>query len=198
MTLSSPEDLSIAMGIAMSGGGGYQYEATSTYQQGGTDIEQYAIVVHPRALSWQATSLRTGRIESFDPHTLSLHSGEDVMQLSVDRIPRSFPEAVKLAFPLSLPIWGRHHDEYHPMSLEERDNDVVLILRHQKDKALFGSFTFDRESGRAKRLATPTYVLRQEVKLDDSSSGTGFSFGFVAGSPPANFRERRTQEDDQP
>jgi hypothetical protein len=57
----------------------------------------------------------------------------------------------------------------------------VLILRHQKDKAIFGSYTFDRESGRAKRLVTPTQVLKQEVKLIESSDG-GISFGFVAGT----------------
>ncbi|UKA52394.1 hypothetical protein LFT45_11490 [Arthrobacter sp. FW305-BF8] len=68
--------------------------------------------------------------------------GSDIEQsipLSLDRIPHSFPEAVKPAFPLSLYIWGRDHDEYIPISAGQQDNDVVLILRHQKDKALFGS-----------------------------------------------------------
>lgn len=182
MKLSASEYLAIAIGTAMSGGGGYQYEGISTCQSG-KDVEQFTVVVHPRALYWSCTSLRTGNVQSFDPHTLTLHNGEDSRQLSVDRIPYSFPEAVQLAFPLSLSIWGRHQDEYHPISAEEQEQDIVLILRHHSDKGLFGSFTFDRESGRAKRLATPTRLLNHEVKLPDASSGPQTSnFGFVSGA----------------
>jgi hypothetical protein len=162
-------------------GGDHQYEATSPSQYG-SDIEQWAIVVIPGTLYWSSRSLRTGRVQSFDPQSLALQDGEDLIHLSVDRIPHSFPEPVKLAFPHSLPIWGRRRDDYHPISAEEQGNDIVLMLRHQKDKSIFGSFTFDRESGRAKRLVTPTQLLHQEVKLLDSSDGPGVSFGFVAGS----------------
>lgn len=181
MTLSSSEYLAMAIGSAIGGGGNHQYEATSTSQYG-SDIEQWAILVVPGTFYWSSRSLRTGRTESFDPQSLSLQNGEDSMQLSLDRIPHSFPDSVKLAFPLSLPIWGRRRDEYHPVSVEEQDNDIVLLLRHQKDKSIFGSFTFDRESGRAMRLVTPTLLLRQEVQPLDSSGGPGVSFGFVSGT----------------
>ncbi|MBT2550864.1 hypothetical protein [Arthrobacter sp. ISL-65] len=175
------EYLAKAIGAAIGGGGAHQYEATSTSQYG-KDIEQWGIVVIPGTFYWSSKSLRTGRIQSFDPQTLSLHDGEESISLTLDRIPRSFPEAVMLAFPLSLPIWGRDHDEYHPVSVEQQENDVLLMLRHQTEKALFGSYTFDGESGRAKRLVTPTQVLQQEVKLSSTSNGAGVSFGFVAGS----------------
>jgi hypothetical protein len=181
MTLSSSEYLAMAIGAALGGGGPHQYEATSTSQYGNV-IEQWAIIVIPGTFYWSARSLGTGRIESFDPNTLSLHDGEESRQLSLDRIPHSFPEPVKLAFPLSLPIWGRPRDEYHPISVEDQDNDTVLMLRHQKDKSMFGSFTFDRETGRAKRLVTPTQLLHQDVKVLDSSRDPGVvNFGFVAG-----------------
>jgi hypothetical protein len=181
MTLTSAEYLAKAIGAAIGGGGAHQYEATSTSQHG-KDIEQWAIVVFPGTFYWSSKSLRTGRIQSFDPETLSLHTGEESISLTLDRIPRSFPEAVMLAFPLSLPIWGRDHDEYHPISVEEQGNDVVLMLRHQKDKALFGSYTFDGESGRAKRFVTPMQVLQQEVLLPNASNSSGVSFGFVSGT----------------
>ncbi|WP_309105327.1 hypothetical protein [Arthrobacter sp.] len=180
MTLSSSEYLAMAIGAAIDGGGPHQFEATSRSQYGNV-IEQWAIVVIPGTFYWSARSLGTGRIESFDPNTLSLHDGEESRQLSLDRIPSSFPESVKLAFPLSLRIWGRERDQYHPISVEDHDNDTVLILRHQKDKSIFGSFTFDRETGRAKRLVTPTQLLHQDVKVLDSSGGPGVSFGFLAG-----------------
>jgi hypothetical protein len=183
MTLNSSEYLAIAMGSAMSGGRGHQYEATSTCQHG-NNVEQFTIVVHPTAVRWSSTSLKTGRTQSFDPLTLSLHDGEDTLQLSLERIPHSFAEAVQLAFPMSLPIWGRHHDEYHPISAEQYENETVLILRHQKDRGLFGSFVFDPDTGIAKRLATPTRALHQEVKLPTTSNKDGFSFGFVAGLGP--------------
>lgn len=179
MTLSSSELLAMAIGAAMDGGGPHMFEATSRSQHGNV-VEQWAIVVVPGTFYWSATSLGTGRIESFDPNTLSLHDGEESILLSLDRIPRSFPESVMLAFPLSLPIWGRQRDQYHPIAVEDQDNDTVLMLRHQKDKGIFGSFTFDRETGRAKRLVTPTQLLHQDVKVIDSG-GPGVSFGFVAG-----------------
>ncbi|MFC7848644.1 hypothetical protein ACFUTU_09230 [Arthrobacter sp. NPDC057388] len=181
MTLTSAEYLAKAIGAAMGGGGAHQYEATSTLQYG-SEVERWAIVIIPGTLYWSSKSLSTGRIQSFDPQTLSLHDGQESISLSLDRIPRTFPDAVKLGFPLSLPIWGRDRDEYHPISVEHQDNDVVLILRHQKDRALFGSYTFDGESRRAKRLVTPTQVLQQEVKLPDTTNSAGVSFGFVSGT----------------
>lgn len=181
MTLISDEALAMAIGAAIGGGSTHQFEAISTSQHG-NDVEQWAIVAVPGTFHWSAKSLRTGRMQSFDPDTLSLRDGEDSRELSLHRIPHSFPEAVKLAFPLSLPIWGRNRDEYHPISAEQQDTDIVLILRHQKDQAIFGSYTFDRESGRAKRLVTPTQVLQQEVKRIGSPDGPGINFGFVAGT----------------
>lgn len=180
MTPSSSEYLAMAIGTAIAGGGDHQFEATSTSQYGNV-IEQWTIVVIPGTFYWSARSLGSGKIQSFDPKTLSLYDGDESIQLSLDRIPHSFPEPVKLAFPLSLPIWGRHRDDYHPISVEDQDNDTVLMLRHQKDKGIFGSFTFDRETGRAKRLVTPTQLLHQDVKLLGSSRGPGVSFGFVSG-----------------
>lgn len=164
MTLSSSEYLAMAIGTALSGGGGHHYEATSTVQYG-NDIEQWAIDVTPGTLSWTSRSLRTGRIQSFDPRTMSLHDGEESMQLSLDRIPHSFPEPVQLAFPLSLPIWGRHRDEYHPISVEEQDNATVLVLRHRKDKGIYWFLYFRarKRAGKAPHHAHTAFTTGSEA-----------------------------------
>lgn len=97
MTPSSSEYLAMAIGTAIAGGGDHQFEATSTSQYGNV-IEQWAIVVIPGTFYWSARSLGSGKIQSFDPNTLSLYDGDESIQLSLDRIPSSFPEPVKLAF----------------------------------------------------------------------------------------------------
>jgi hypothetical protein len=164
MTPTSAEYLAKAIGAAIGGGGAHQYEATSTSQYG-KDIEQWAIVVIPGTLYWSSKSLRTGRIQFFDPQALSLRDGEESISLTLDRIPRCFPEAVKLAFPLSLPIWGRDHDEYHPFSAEQQDNDVVLMLRHQKGQGPFWLLHVRRRkwAGKTTRHAHASFATRSET-----------------------------------
>lgn len=63
--------------------------------------------MHSRAFSWSAEALTDGRTRTFDPRTLTIQAdGDDDYNLSIDRIPFSFPEAVQLSFSLSLPIWA--------------------------------------------------------------------------------------------
>lgn len=183
MTSGPQEDLAVAIGMALGGGDGHPYEAESWCQQGNV-VERYSIAVHPNSFYWSSTNLRTGRKRSFDPQTMSLQDGEDTRRLSLDRIPRSFDDSVKLAFPSSLSIWGRQNDDYHPVSVEELGDDTVLLLRHTGDRAIFGSYTFDRGSGKATRLVTPTQVLRLATRQLPQADGTDTSFGFVAGSEP--------------
>ncbi|MFF2844365.1 hypothetical protein [Paenarthrobacter sp. NPDC057981] len=175
---TSPEQLAIAIGKAMNGGAGTSYEALSLCQGGG-HVERYAISANPRGFTWSATRLSDGSTQSFDPRTLTLDTDAGQRVMSIEQIPRSFPESVQLAFPLSLPIWGRDMDNYHPMAMEVKGADTTLLLRHRADPTIFGSFTFETESGIAKSYFTPSEVrkLERESKPDDG----GIDFGFMAG-----------------
>ncbi|ELT44041.1 hypothetical protein ACJJV6_17175 [Arthrobacter nitrophenolicus] len=85
---------------------------------------------------------------------------------------------------LSLPIWGRQRDEYHPVAVEQHKRETILILRHREDNGIFGSLVVDRDTGVATRLVTPTRALLQEVQQMSTSNDGAVSFGFVTGSEP--------------
>ncbi|WP_144662435.1 hypothetical protein [Paenarthrobacter nicotinovorans] len=61
--------------------------------------------------------------------------------------------------------------------------DTTLLLRQGTDPTIFGSFTFETESGVAKSYFTPSEVrkLERESKADDG----GIDFGFVSGLGPS-------------
>ncbi|UKA50989.1 hypothetical protein LFT48_05525 [Arthrobacter sp. FW305-123] len=195
---TSSENLAIAIGKAMGGGEGTSYDGTS-YCQSGNYLVRFAISVHPRAFMWSAKELPDGSTRTFDRTTLTMQTdGADDFSLSIDRIPFSFPEAVKLCFPLSLPIWGRHMDRYHPVASEVQGPDTTLLLRDRTDPTVFGSFTFETESGIAKALITPTSILRLE--RDPRPENGKYDFGFVAGFAGDGPGRRRRDEnrDTQP
>lgn len=187
---TSSEQLAIAIGKAMGGGDGSAYDATSYCQGGNHLVVRYAISVHPRAFTWSATGLKDGTTRTFDPRTLSIQTDgvDDPYSLSIEQIPFSFPGSVQLSFPLSLPIWGRHMDSYHPAAVEVTGTDTTLLLRHRADPTIFGSFTFETDSGIAKSYFTPSEVrkLEREPRPDNGK----YDFGFVAGSGESDLQDR--------
>lgn len=190
---TSSEHLAIAIGKAMGGGDGSSYDGIS-YSQSGIHAERYAVSVHPRAFMWSAKKLPDGSTQTFDRTTLTIQTDgvDDPYSLSIEQIPYSFPEAVKLCFPLSLPIWGRHMDRYHPAASEVRGPDTTLLLRDRTDPTVFGSFTFETESGIAKTLITPTSMLKLEREFRPENGK--YDFGFVAGSAGNGPGRRRRHE----
>ncbi|WGM21716.1 hypothetical protein QEH68_05960 [Paenarthrobacter sp. OM7] len=190
---TSSEQLAIAIGKALGGGQASAYTGTS-YCQSGNHLVRHTISVHPRAFIWSATELPDGPTRTFEPRSLTLQTdGVDDFSLSIDRIPFSFPEAVQLSFPLSLPIWGRQLDDYHPVACEVNGSDTTLLLRHRADRTIFGSFTFDTESGIAKTLFTPTTALKLERELPPENGE--HDFGFVAGQGDPDLQNRLRPDD---
>ena len=148
----------------------------------------------PRGFIWSAKKLPDGSTRTFDPRRLIMQTDgvDDPYSLSIDRIPFSFPEAVQLSFPLSLPIWGRHMDDYHPVASEVHGSDTTLLLRHRTDPTIFGSFTFETESGIAKTLFTLSTALKleREARPDNGK----YDFGFVAGFGDPDLQNRLRQD----
>ena len=181
---TSSEQLAIAIGKALGGGQASAYNGTA-FCQGRNHQMSYAISVHPRAFMWTAKELPDGRTRTFDPRRLIIQTDgvDNPYGLSIERIPFAFPEAVQLSFPLSLPIWGRHLDDYHPVASEVHGSDTTLLLRHRLDPTIFGSFTFETESGIAKTLLTSSTALKLEREARPENGK--HDFGFVAGSDQA-------------
>ncbi|WP_405474881.1 hypothetical protein [Paenarthrobacter ilicis] len=192
---TSSEQLAIAIGKAMGGGQSSAYEGT-VFCQGLNHMMSYAISVYPRAFMWSATSRPNGPTRTFDTQRLIIQTDgvDEPYALSIDRIPASFPESVQLSFPLSLPIWGRRLDDYHPIACEVNGSDTTLLLRHRVDPTIFGSFTFDTESGIAKTFFTPTTALKLEREFPPENDK--HNFGFVAGSGDPDLQDRLRR--DQP
>lgn len=157
MRQTEPEALAAAIGVALGAGDGTSYKATTSWFSGGKG-RQYRIFADPRGLLWSSEDLSSGVTHSFDPETMKRRTGTEELATFVQQIPFSFHESVKLAFPLSLAIWGRRSDTYVPIAVEETDERSTLLLRHQQDRALFGSASFDPKSGRMMRLALPDEV----------------------------------------
>ena len=118
-------------------------------------VHEYQVVAQPRELSYQVTNAVTGVVESYDPKTGILREGDserlaDASQLATE------PIAARLAFPLSLGIWGRPGDSYQISGATRSENELVLSLRHQEDPSLIGVLVVDQGRRTAIRLDTPT------------------------------------------
>ena len=81
---------------------------------------------------------------------------------------------------------------YHPVASEVRGSDTTLLLRDRTDPTVFGSFTFETESGIAKALFTLSLVLKleREARPDNGK----YDFGFVGGFGDPDLQNRLRQD----
>ena len=121
----------------------------------GDRIDSYELEAQPRDLSYRVTNTKTGMIESFDPQSRMLREGNTERPLEVNQLATE-PLAARLAFPLSLGIWGRPGDSYRITGATRRENAVIVSLVHQRDTTLTGKLTIDTDRRTAIRLDTPT------------------------------------------
>ncbi|NHW47136.1 hypothetical protein HAV21_09565 [Paenarthrobacter sp. MSM-2-10-13] len=192
---TSSNQLVIAIGKALGGGQASAYNGT-VFCQGHNHQKSYSVSVHPRAFMWSAKELPDGRSRTVDPRELIIQTDgvDDPYTLSIERIPFSFPEAVQLSFPLSLPVWGRDLDDYHPVASEVHGTDTTLLLGNSMDPTIFGSFTFDTASGIVRTLFTPTTALKLERELPPENGKR--DFGFVAGQGDPDLQNRPRPNED--
>gem|GEM_PF-6041062 len=68
--------------------------------------------------------------------------------------------AARLAFPLSLLVWGRSFDDYRfTGQAVRRDEHIELALVHTKDDGVKGSLTVSDPFRMAVKLDTPTLLI---------------------------------------
>ena len=103
---------------------------------------------------WTTTSEATGVTISYAAVTqIMSRAGEEVVRPSYPLLPTD--ESVSLAFPLSLPIWGRTRDDFKPVSAERVGDEAVVTLRHRTDPQIVGSLVVNLARGHAIRLMSP-------------------------------------------
>jgi hypothetical protein len=118
----------------------------------------YDLHAEPNYSSFVCTDLKTGRESSYiDATGERIDSGVRSPRQSSDLIWQPFP--VRLAFPLSLPIWGRRHDGYRMVSANERSGQLIVQLGDRDDSVESGSLTIDLARGLAVRLDVPALSL---------------------------------------
>ena len=99
---------------------------------GNSDSEEFAVLAQPVELSYEVGNTKTGFVESFDPQTGMIRSGNEERYREVNQIITE-PMAVRLAFPLSLGIWGRPGDSYRINGGSRKGTrTITLNLVHQK------------------------------------------------------------------
>lgn len=136
-----------------------RFRATSLHQYG-TNLDQYHIDVDANRMAWQIRGVTGDLSTRFNPDTTTITSQETETKLGLAEIPNRFHESVRLAFPSSLPVWGRTHDDYSPVGAEKSDGEVIILLRHRTDLTLFASVVIDRSRSIATAMTTPSDALR--------------------------------------
>jgi hypothetical protein len=119
---------------------------------------QYRVVARPRHLSYEVTNVQTGVAESLDSSIRMIPDGVTDKLQQQNQI-NTEPMAVRLAFPLSLGIWGRPSDSYRISGAHQRGNEFALTLTHQQQPGLVGELVIDQGRQTAIRLSTPTLTI---------------------------------------
>ena len=122
-------------------------------------VEHFVIDASPRDLVYTLHRADGELVDDYDGYTHTRRS-----ETLVHDIPRnSFKVehfAARLAFPLSLPVWGRSFDGYRFTGEAVADGDQIeLALVHAKDDRVTGSLTVSDDFRMAVKLDTPTLLI---------------------------------------
>lgn len=131
-----------------------------TWQSGvvvrmGSESREYRVTVSPRDLNYEVVDVQTGRVQSFDSRSGLIREGSSERPLEPYQLSTE-PMAVRLAFPVSLGIWGRPGDSYRMTGARRTEDRLVVALAHEADPSLTGELTIDVKRRIAIRLNTPT------------------------------------------
>ena len=119
----------------------------------------YHVEAWPLEGRWTTENATSGVTTSYSAATqLMKRAGAEVSRPSYPLLPTH--ESVSLAFPLSLPVWGRTRDDFMPVSAERFEDEAVVLLRHRTDPHIFGSLVVNLARGHAIRLLTPMSSLQ--------------------------------------
>lgn len=134
------------------------FRCTAEVLEGGQLLE-FDVTAWPRVQSYSVRNADTGAVYGFDAHTGIMREVSDERPLLANQLSTE-PVAARLAFPLSLGIWGRPGDSYRLTDAVEEGEAIMVAVEHQQNSAMVGSLTIDRNRRQAVRLDTPTLSIR--------------------------------------
>lgn len=149
-----------AMALLMSGPLIPSCRAQVALRQGiDSPVEHFLIDASPRDLVYTLHRAGGELIDDYDGYTHTRRS-----ETAVQDIPRNAFNvehfAARLAFPLSLPIWGRSFDSYRFTGAALADGELIeLALVHTEDDRVKGSLTVSDDFRMAVKLDTPTLLI---------------------------------------
>ncbi len=123
-----------------------------TDNRGVTEFDFTTNTIHR---TWSITDLDTGTAET-NQNGLYTHfnrAGETVHEA---KSPTTglVPPAIRLCYPLDLPIWGRQGDNFTITRAESTPTGYVIHLAHTHDSTQHGTLTLDAETGLLTRWIT--------------------------------------------
>lgn len=128
----------------------------------GSETRRFRIDADPMRAAYALLDLQSGSVDSYDPV-----AGEYVIESQAvefdHRMLTPEPSPARLAFPLSLLIWGRPQDNWRVFSGSRSRHEINLELISQIEPSVRGELRINRHSNMAVRLDTPTEKIWYET-----------------------------------
>ncbi|MAL57608.1 MAG: hypothetical protein CL682_10675 [Brevundimonas sp.] len=113
----------------------------------------------PRHSSYTAVDSQSGEVWSYDDQSRRTVFAGQVVERHPYDLPYA-PDSVQLAFPLTLPIWGRRADRFRMVAVSEHERQFVVALEGQGEWRGYGAeLSIDRGRGVAVRFDAPDLLL---------------------------------------
>lgn len=135
------------------------FKCEALWREVGSGNEQlFKLHAEPIHSSYSFVEPATGKQWSYDDRTrVSVLDGRPFEHRPENVL--TDPFAVRLAFPLSLPIWGRRHDTYRMVDAHQDGSALIVQLAGRTVQGLEGTVTIDVERGMAVRIDASTLRL---------------------------------------
>jgi hypothetical protein len=127
----------------------------------GSETDEYELHAEPSHSSYRLTDLQGGRVSSYDDTTRERVTSDVVTPVHPYEL-RSEPLPVRLAFPLSLPVWGRTGDSYWMVRAIENGGRLIVELALRELAAVTGELTIDVRRRAVVRFETIDSTLAYE------------------------------------
>lgn len=137
------------------------FRARVHFQLGADPPRKYDLEARTRELSYRLVDVESGQVDSFDGESRELVEADKRVEYRTHLLVFE-PLPARLAFPLSLGIWGRSFDDYRISYGEDEGDNIVLSLVNTRASDVTGTLTVSRTERKAMRLDTPTQQIRYE------------------------------------
>jgi hypothetical protein len=127
----------------------------------GGEASEFELHAEPNHSSYYCTDLATGRVSAYDDATRERITFSTVVPVYPYEV-NSEALPARLAFPLSLGIWGRRGDAYRMVRAVEHGDRMVVEIANNGDAAVVGELSIDVARRAIVRLDSPSLTISYE------------------------------------